>query len=410
MRILYHHRTQAGDAQGIHIREMITAFQDLGHEVNTIALVQNDGTRLRKNRGALWKQLVKYIPRWFYELMSLAYNLYGFWSLYRSIASKRPDLIYERYALNTFCGIWASRRFGIPLILEVNAPLYYEQAQLGQLVFRRLARFSERWICSNSTLTIVVSDMMKEFLMQNGVRSQNLSVIRNGIDPTKFHPKVSGNLIRQKYDLEGKLVIGFVGWFRKWHGLEMLLKVMSETNFAVQGVRVLLVGDGPALPDLYRFAKEQRILPFVVFTGPVEQDRIPEHIAAMDIAVQPSVTEYACPIKIIEYMGMGKCIVAPNQPNIREILQDGINSFLFEPRNEECFKSALLVASECGETRHRIGRNAHQTLHERQYLWSANADKTLKLVRKVAHHKPCHLGQFQPGCEATRLNQSREKS
>ena len=66
-------------------------------------------------------------PGWLYELMSLSYNLYGFWRLGRTIRAWRPDLIYERYSLNTFCGIWASRVFGVPIVLEVNSPLYYEQ-------------------------------------------------------------------------------------------------------------------------------------------------------------------------------------------------------------------------------------------------------------------------------------------
>ncbi len=388
MRILYHHRTQADDAQGIHICEMVKAFKDLGHEVDIVALVQMDGTRHQKSRGAFWEWIVAYIPRWFYEVMSLAYNLYGYWTLHLSITSRKPDVIYERYALNTFCGIWASRWFGIPLILEVNAPLHYEEAKLGRLVFRRFARFSERWVCSNSTRTIVVSHVMKEFLTRNGVSNEKITVIHNAIDPNKFHPNVYGNLIRQKYGLEGKVVIGFVGWFRKWHGLEMLLKVLSETDLAGRGIRLLLVGDGPAFPDLYDFAKEHEILPFVVFTGPVERDHIPDHIGAMDIAVQPSVTEYACPIKVIEYMGMAKCIIAPNQPNIREILDDGINSFLFKPGDQEDFKTTLIKVTESAEVRHRLGQNAYQTLRKRKYLWSANADRALNLTHASGSDKP----------------------
>lgn len=387
MRILYHHRTQADDAQGIHISEMVKAFKDRGHEVDIVALVRTDGTRRKKTKGAFWERIVAYIPRWFYEVMSLAYNLYGYWSLHRSITLRKPDLIYERYALNTFCGIWASRWFGVSLILEVNAPLHYEQSKLGQLVFRRFACFSERWICSNSTRTIVVSHVMKEFLIRNGVSNEKITVIHNAIDPKKFHPNVSGNLVRQKYGLEGKLVVGFVGWFRRWHGLEMLLKVTSQADLAGRGVRLLLVGDGPAFCDLYDFAKEHKILPFVVFTGPVEPDRIPDHIAAMDIAVQPSVTEYACPIKVIEYMGMAKCIIAPNQPNIREILDDGVNSFLFKAGDQEDFKTVLIKLTESPEARHRLGQNAYQTLCKRRYLWSANADRALNLTHVLASDK-----------------------
>jgi glycosyltransferase involved in cell wall biosynthesis len=384
MRILYHHRTQADDAQGVHIYEMRNAFREQGHEVEILALVQLDEKGRNKVRGGYWGGMAKLIPRWTYELMSLVYNIYGYLSLRKAILRKRPDVIYERYALNTFCGIWASRRFGIPLLLEVNAPLCYEQARLGQLVFKGLARRAERWICSNSTGTIVVSHVMKGFLTANGVSGKNISVIPNAIDPSKFSPSVSGALVRRKYGLGDQLVIGFVGWFRKWHGLEMLLDIMRDAELAQRPVRLLLVGDGPAYGDLYRFTVEHNMLPKVVFTGPIDRERVPEHIAAMDIAVQPSVTEYACPIKIIEYMSMAKCIVAPDQPNIREILQDGTNSMLFKPRDPGQLKAALRKAIEDDTRRRGYGSNAYETLLKRGYLWSVNATRALNLITKSA--------------------------
>lgn len=170
MRILYHHRTRAEDAQGVHISEMVRAFQGLGHEVQVVALVKKSDIESGKPGGNSWRRLKSFMPNWFYEVMSLAYNLYGYKTLCQAIRAKRSDLIYERYSLNTFCGIWAGRRFRIPVILEVNAPLYYEENKLGKLAFERLAQFSEQWICSNSSKTIVVSKVMREFLRKEGFR------------------------------------------------------------------------------------------------------------------------------------------------------------------------------------------------------------------------------------------------
>ena len=380
MRILYHHRTQSEDAQGIHISEMVKAFRDLGHEVETVALVEVDGSHGKKNRRDFWNWLVRWAPNWFFELMTLAYNLYGYRRLCRTIKSKMPDLIYERYALNTFCGIWASLRFAIPLVLEVNAPLYYEQNRLGKLVFKRLARFTERWVCSHSTWTVVVSRAMKEVLMQEGVPGSKMAVIPNGIDPQKFHPHVSAEAVRRRYGLEGKLVIGFVGWFRKWHGLEMLLEIKNEARLAERGVRLLLVGDGPAYQDLYRYAETHDLMSTVTFTGPLKRQEIAAHIAAMDIAVQPRAPEYACPMKIFEYMGMGKCIVAPDQANIREILEDGVTGFLCEPGNKRSLQSTLLELLEDPPKREAAGRGAYSSIFERGFLWHSNAVKVLTLV------------------------------
>lgn len=359
---------------------MVQAFRDLGHEVHIVALVELDEKSERKIRGSQWQWLTAWMPNWLYEFMSLAYNLYGYRRLCHTIKTQRPDLLYERYSLNTFCGLWASRRFRIPCVLEVNAPLYHEESTLGRLAFRRLARFSERWICSHSTLTFVVSQVMKDMLIEEGVPAHKLIVVPNGIDPHKFHPGISGQEIRQHYQLEDKLVIGFVGWFRPWHGLEMLLECMHDMRLAEHGVRLLMIGDGPAYPELQRYVTTHGLESAVVFTGAVKRQDIAAHIAAMDVAVQPSAPEYACPMKIFEYMGMGKCIVAPDQPNIREILDDGATGWLFQPADKASLGAVLLKLLDDPEQREAMGRKAYARIVECGFLWQENAKKTLALV------------------------------
>ena len=95
MKILYHHRTQSEDAQGIHISEMIKAFRDLGHDVEMVALVEVNEESERKVRGNRWKWFIDWMPRWFYELMSLLYNLHGYRRLGQMIKLKRPVSQYE---------------------------------------------------------------------------------------------------------------------------------------------------------------------------------------------------------------------------------------------------------------------------------------------------------------------------
>jgi glycosyltransferase involved in cell wall biosynthesis len=180
--------------------------------------------------------------------------------------------------------------------------------------------------------------------------------------------------------LEGRLVLGFVGWFRKWHGLETLLEIFHEAKLKEAGVRLMLIGDGPAAPNLRRFVQEQELTEAVVFTGPVDRKEMPAHVAALDIALQPSVTEYASPMKIFEYMGMGKCIVAPDQPNIREILKDRETAFLFKPGDRETFKAALIESIESPQLRETLGRQAAQAIFDRGFLWRSNAERTLDLI------------------------------
>jgi glycosyltransferase involved in cell wall biosynthesis len=368
------------DAQGIHIQEMVKAFRDIGHEVDMVALVKKDQMGGEMTQGKLWGLLRRCLPDWVYELMSLAYNLHGYRCLCRAIRPKRTDLIYERYSMNTLCGIWASRRFHIPLILEVNSPLYYEQKRLGKLAFKRLALLTERWICSNSKKTIVVSRMMKEFLKQEGVPEEKMVVIHNGIDPEKFNPHIPRGKVRQRYGLNGKVVLGFVGWFRRWHGLQMLLEVFREADLGQRGMKLILIGDGPSAVELHRYVREHGLVDQVVFTGPVERNNIPAYIAAIDIAVQPMATEYACPMKIFEYMAMKKCIVAPDQANIREILENEVRGLLFKKGDKESLRSTLLKLHENKEKREAIAQMAYQKVFECGYLWQANAQKVLSIL------------------------------
>lgn len=379
MRILYHHRTQAEDAQGIHIQELSKAFRELGHTVEFASLVDGESNSKKSPLRMVWRSMAQWVPSWFYECMGLAYNLYGYRLLCRAIRLKNPDLIYERYSLNTFCGILASRRFGRPLVLEVNAPLSYEQAKLGKLTFGRLSKFLERWVCSHATWTVVVSQVLKDMLRNEGVPEEKMFVIPNGIDPGKFSPDLSGEEVRRRYGLEGNITIGFVGWFRRWHGLEMLLEVMYEARLVNQGVRLLLVGDGPAFPDLFQYAKKHALFPAVTFTGPIQRAEIAAHIAAMDIAIQPSAPAYACPMKIVEYMGMGKCIVAPDQPNVRELLEHGVTGALFPPGDKIRFQSTLIELVTHPEKRMQLGHQARENLNERGLLWTTNAEKVISL-------------------------------
>jgi glycosyltransferase involved in cell wall biosynthesis len=327
--------------------------------------------------------------------MGLAYNVYGFQRLSRTIKRSRPDLIYERYSLNTLCGIWVSRRFGIPLVLEVNAPLSYEQDTHGKFTFRRLARFTERWICSHSSRTVVVSHIMKHYLQQEGVPAAKMVVMHNGIDADKFHPGICGKGIREKYHITDQTVIGFIGWFRKWHGLEMLLEIMHESQLGPKGVKLLLVGDGPAYADLYQYAQSRDLLSAVIFSGPIQRDEIPAYIAAMDIAIQPRAPAYACPMKIFEYLGLGKCIVAPNQPNICEIIQDGVTGFMFQPDDKASLRRTLLLVLENQQLRERTGKRAAQSVYERRFLWQSNAQKTLDLIFKQGAKEPVKIGEAE---------------
>jgi glycosyltransferase involved in cell wall biosynthesis len=378
MRIIYHHRTQLDDAQGIHVRAIVRAFEELGHEVEVISLIDSPGRPPKRT----WRIDTGRLPRAVYEALSLGYNLYGYRRLARAIREQKPDLIYERYAPNAFCGVLAGRRFGVPVLLEVNAP-WQDHSPSGEAPrFRRLARRLERWICAHSSRTIAVTAALKRLLAEEGVPESQLTVMHNAVDPLVFHPEVSGETVRQRHRLNGHLVAGFVGWLRPWHGLDGLIDAVHACGLLERGLRILIVGAGPDFSNVQGRVRQLGLGDRIVLTGPVAHGEVPAHIAALDFALQPGATAYACPMKLLEYMAMGRCILAPDQPNIRELLSDGVSARLFPSGDHPGLVRSLSELMDSPALRATLGRNAHRTIVERDLTWRMNAARAIDLLRE----------------------------
>jgi len=190
MRILYHHRTQATDAQGVHIAEMISAFRHLGHEVCELALVRSSdaaGALPGQPRRSLWSAAVRRLPAPG-DIPQLAFNLVGLPRLLWRALSFRASFMYERYSLYNFCGVIAGVLLRLPVILEVNSPLAIEESREKAIRWSRIARASERWICNRATRVLVVSGPLREILEQEGVAPEKIVVMPNGVNPSRFAP------------------------------------------------------------------------------------------------------------------------------------------------------------------------------------------------------------------------------
>ncbi|WP_234484013.1 glycosyltransferase [Noviherbaspirillum pedocola] len=149
MKILYHHRTRSKDGQYVHIEEMIHALRDLGHEVIIVAPPGSESEDFGSDAGMVaW--LKRHIPKFIYELMELAYSFVAYRQLAAAVKKHQPDCLYERYNLFLPAGIWIKRRFGLPMLLEVNAPIFEERARYDGLALKGLARWSQAYAWRNA--------------------------------------------------------------------------------------------------------------------------------------------------------------------------------------------------------------------------------------------------------------------
>jgi glycosyltransferase involved in cell wall biosynthesis len=118
----------------------------------------------------------------------------------------------------------------------------------------------------------------------------------------------------------------------------------------------------------------------VTITGIIERDQVAGYIAGFDIALQPEVVAYASPLKLFEYMALGRAIVAPDAPNIREIVTNGVDCLLFDPEQPDGLAQALQRLAGDAALRERLGRAAIAKLAERRLTWRDNAVKVAALA------------------------------
>ncbi len=373
MKILYHHRSLADGAEGIHIAAMVDAFTAMGHEVRVRGLAARPQD-LRRRRTA--RAMRAMLPRWTFELVSAALNAAEYFEVTREIRLFAPDFIYKRHARFDVAALLAARDAGIPSVLELNA-LFTQGAyhDFEPLAMRSLAVRLERRALEIATVVLAVSTPLAR--QAETVVSRKVVVMPNGVNPKTFDPtKANAARVRVRCGLAADVTIGWTGILRGWHGLGLLLDAMAE----VPGPRLLLVGDGPARQAIEARAEALGLGERVTITGRVPHEEVADYVAAMDIAVVADErTGVASPMKLLEYMAMGCAVVAPRLDNIRDLVTDGTQGLLFAAGQSRDLANVLqrLVADE--PLRETLGRNARLTI-ERERNWHRNAERILALV------------------------------
>jgi glycosyltransferase involved in cell wall biosynthesis len=362
MRILYSHRIQSRDGQSVHVEELVAACRALGHEVLVVGPSFYEEASFGAESSTI-ARLRRLLPGAAGELAELAYNAPAYRRLRRACDAFQPDFIYERYNLYYLAGYLLARRTGLPYFLEVNSPLAAERSEFSGLKLRRLAHALEGRVWRAATHILPVTGVLGAILQAKGVDPARIHVVPNGIVLDRF-PRM------EPRGDDGAPTLGFVGFVRDWHGLDRLLRSMAADPTPLT---LTVVGEGPARPGLERLARELGIEGRVRFTGLLDHHLIPQAVAGFDIALQPKVTAYACPLKIFDYMAAGRAIVAPDQPNIRELLEHGRTALLFDPADPAALWQAITRLARDPALRQQLGANARQELETRDYTWLGNA-------------------------------------
>ena len=413
MRILYLCFDEGIDLAGlkgasIHIRNFVRALADLGHEVTIVCSRVSSPSSLEGELHAQiypsplpsWNQAIaksvrsanRFVGREARRNVDSVRALHNLMFLREAAKAAReldPDFIYERYSLWGMAGHRLARNRSIPLVLEVNAPLAYEQQRYrAGLTCPPLARSIERRIWRKADLLIAVSESLRNQLQRAGVKPERIRVLPNAADPRLFHGELDSKPTTEQLNLDGRFVIGFVGTFKQWHGVDFLLSAFGELHRADPSTHLLLVGEGPLRQGVEEQVRKMGLQEAVTFTRGVAHEDVPRYLAAMDVAVAPYPANeqfYYSPIKLFEYMAAGRAVVASRIGQVAEVVVDGSTGLLFEPGDRAGLINCLRHLQRDPALRSELGRRASVACSE--HTWIGNAARVIDWVEPMTKRK-----------------------
>ncbi len=304
---------------------------------------------------------------------------------------KTIDAIYQRYSLLNCTGLLLAWWFKIPLILEFNGSEYWvDQNWASKKWFKLgfLVRWIERLNIHRADYIIVVSAVLKENLIHEGVRSEKILVNPNGVNTDYYDPAVlitSRKSIRSALHLNEKFVFGFVGTFSIWHGIDVLHEMIPNVIAKNSQVHFLLIGEGPLRKDLQHHLTKKDVDKYVTFTGMVPQHEARKYLAACDAFLSPTQPNkdgsrfFGSPTKLFEYMSMAKPIIASDLEQVAEVIQPA-SGILVKPKNIDGFvQAAVLLIDEDNKKRSEKGKYARSTVIKK-YTWDAHVQRIIDFV------------------------------
>ncbi len=366
-----------------HIKGMIKAFMKLGYEVIFVA---------DSKSPALPAEATQIVVRplsvldFFDEFQLIAFNIQLIMRAGALVRRFKPAMVYQRLSVFNFAGGIIARRAKIPMVLEANASEVWAKKNWSRLLFERLAIRCESLALKSGDKVCIVSEVIREQLSKYGVPDEKYIVCPNGVDPDEFRPDIDGSEVRNRFGLDKKIVIGYIGTFRGEHGVETLCDAAMLAIKQNPQLRFLMIGDGELRSALKNRATEMGFGEYFVFTGVVQHSDAPKYLAACDILVSPHLgfsqgtRFFQSPIKLFEYMSMGKPIIASKLEQIGEVIIDGVNGLWMTPGNAAELAQKIILLADDPELRKKLGNEARRICEER-HTWTANARKVLDAIR-----------------------------
>ncbi len=378
----------------IKAKEFINAIEKHGHTVHLEWRMQQPGNE--PDISTKIKERIKpYLQKYLRESRVLLSNLGHLKNEHKILKQQKPDIFFPRLEYGNISCFLLSKWLNIPTVVEVDCPPTHEWETFyaqDALKFGDLSLKLEIVTLKQADAVIVQSNQLMSYYESLGVSKEKIYVIPNAADIKKFQPREKYESVVSEYKLQDKIVIGWIGAGYAWTGIDVVIDMAKKLMRNYPSVRFLMVGSKHNMDVFQTHFNSKDFEDRVILPGFVPHEKMPDYLSCMDIVLAPYPKLdffYASSMKLFEYMAAGKAIVATRIGQMAEVIQDGINGFLFEPdlSSELYEKVELLVTSEA--LRKKISQNARYDA-ERKWNWDQVGNKMIQVFEEVLTKRNAH--------------------
>lgn len=264
----------------------------------------------------------------------------------------KPDIIHAHSpVLNALPALKVGRKLGIPVVYEIRA--FWEDAAVdhgttdqGSLRYRATRSLETRAI-QRADHVFTICEGLRADILARGVPNAKVTVIPNAVNVNAFNlASPPDPVLQSKLKLDGCTVIGFIGSFYAYEGLDLLVAALPGLIKARPDVKVLLVGGGVQEANLRQQAQQLGVADKVVFAGRVPHQEVNRYYDLIDVLAYPRhpmrLTELVTPLKPLEAMAQGQLFVASDVGGHKELIEHNRTGVLFKAGSAEALSQALL--------------------------------------------------------------------
>ncbi len=298
------------------------------------------------------------------------------------IRAERPDIVHAHSpVLVGQPALWAARRAGLPLVYEVrglweDAAVDLGHCREGDLRYRA-TRALETRLLRQADAVVTLCEAMRRELVGRGIPDSKIAVVPNAVGSTDSGPpRPKDPELLTRTGLAGRTVLGFIGSFYHYEGLDTLLAALPGIRAHRPDVAVLLVGGGPMAERLGQQARADGLSEAVHFAGRVPHAEIGRWYDLIDLLVFPRrrmrLTELVTPLKPVEAMAQGRLVIASDVGGHRELIEDGVTGLLFPADDASALARRVLECVAATEAHGRM-RDAARRFVAAERVWTVSA-------------------------------------